>query len=97
MIKETMTYKERVRAAINLQPVDRVPVMPMTTVFPAIYKGMSHAEAIKNKGRARQSSIEVFDEVGGWDGMLYPGYSVRVAPRLSAILAGIAPLAPALC
>jgi uroporphyrinogen-III decarboxylase len=86
MINETLSSKERVEAAINLQPVDRVPVMPMTTAFPALYHGMSYAEVGKNKERARQCSIDVFDEVGGWDGILYPGYTVRVAPRLSAIL-----------
>ncbi|MBM3154550.1 MAG: hypothetical protein FJ008_04370 [Chloroflexi bacterium] len=92
MIKETMTPEERVWAAINLQPVDRVPVMPMVTAFPAIHKGMTYAEVNKNKDRARQCSMEVFDEVRGWDGILYPGYSVRAAPTLSAIIDQVPPL-----
>jgi len=86
MPKETMTPKERVLAAINLQPVDRVPVLPLVTLFPARYKGMTNADAIRNPDSATQAIMEVFDEVGGWDGMVFSGYrAFLVPPKVSAV------------
>lgn len=82
-----MTLKERVEAAIKLQAVDRVPVIPLITpFFPARHKGMTNAQAIHDLDRARELIMEVFDEVGGWDGMIYPGYAYMVAPKISAVI-----------
>lgn len=87
MLKETMTPKERVWAAINLQPVDRVPAMPLITpFFPARHKGMTNADVLTDLERARQAIMDVFDEVGGWDGLIYPGYAYMVAPRAWAVV-----------
>ncbi|MBM3154829.1 MAG: hypothetical protein FJ008_05775 [Chloroflexi bacterium] len=86
MIKETMTSMERVQAAINLEPVDHVPVLPLVTLFPARYKGMTNADAVRNPDLATRAIIEVFDEVGGWDGMVFSGYrAYLVPPKVSAV------------
>ena len=84
--KLTLTPKERIDAAINLQPVDRVPVLPLITpFFPGRHKGMTYAQAIRDLDVARQLIMDVFDEVGGWDGMIYPGYAYMVPPKVSAV------------
>jgi len=86
--KERMTPKERIQAAINLQPVDRVPVLPLVTLFPARYKGMTNADAIRNPDLATKAIMEMFDEVGGWDGMVFSGYrAYLVPPKVSAVVA----------
>ena len=83
MLKETMTPKERVRAAINLEPYDRVPAAPLVDVmFPVRHKGMTLAEGFGDyKGRGWPAIIELFDEVGGWDGFILPGYSQTPNPK----------------
>lgn len=86
MIKETMTPGERIKAVISLQPVDRVPVLPLITLFPARRKGMTNADAIRHPDLATQAIMEIFDEVGGWDGMAFSGYrAYLVPPRVSAV------------
>ena len=86
--KERMTSKERIEAAINLQPVDRVPALPLVTLFPARYKGMTNADAIRNPDLATKAIMDVFDEVGGWDGMVFSGYrAYLVPPKVSAVVA----------
>lgn len=81
-----LTPKERIEAAINLKPVDRVPFLPLITLFPARYKGMTNAEAIRNPVAATRAIVDVFDEVGGWDGMVFSGYrAYLVPPRVSAV------------
>ncbi len=46
MVTETMTPRERIWAAVNLEPYDRVPVAPLLDVmFPARHAGLSLAEA----------------------------------------------------
>ena len=83
MIKETMTPKERVRAAINLEPYDRVPAAPLVDVmFPVRHKGMTLGEGFGDyKGRGWPAIVELFDEVGGWDGFILPGYSQTPNPK----------------
>jgi uroporphyrinogen-III decarboxylase len=82
VIKETMTSNERVQAAIRLEPYDRVPVAPLVDVmFPARHKGMSVAEGIAYYAqKGFQAIVDVFDEVGGWDAMILPGYSRACDP-----------------
>ena len=87
MVKETMTPRERIEAAINLQPTDRVPVMPLVDVlFPCRYKGIALSEGVRNLDLGRQAIMEVFDEVGGWDGMILAGFSMVLVPTLAAAL-----------
>ena len=47
MIKEKMTREERIIAAINLEPYDRVPVAPLllNNEYPFRYKGRNSADA----------------------------------------------------
>ncbi|MBM3149597.1 MAG: hypothetical protein FJZ88_06185 [Chloroflexi bacterium] len=85
MIKETMTSMERVQAAINLEPCDRIPVAPlMDVMFPSRHKGMTVAYGIAHIKEGFQAIVDVFDEVGGWDAMILPGYSLALTPDLAA-------------
>ena len=83
MVKETMTPKQRMWAAVKLEPYDRVPVAPLLDVmFPARHRGMTLAQAFSDyKGKGWQAMVDLFDEVGGWDGFLLPGYSQSPNPR----------------
>lgn len=83
MIKEIMTPKERIEAAVKLEPVDRIPCAPLMDIyFPCKYKGMNIAECYGNMRQGFQTIIDVFEEVGGWDGMILPGYSLAMTPHL---------------
>ena len=85
MIKEAMTPKERVEAAIQLEPYDRVPVAPLTDVmFASRHKGMTVAYGISHWREGFQAMVDVFDEVGGWDAMILPGYSLPLTPTVGA-------------
>jgi uroporphyrinogen-III decarboxylase len=87
MIKETMTPKERTMAAIKLEPYDRVPVAPlMDVMFPSRHKGMTVAEGIAHPSKGFQAIVDTFDDVGGWDAMILPGYSIPVPPHVEAVL-----------
>ena len=87
MIKETMTPTQRTWAAIKLEPCDRIPVAPlMDVMFPSRHKGMTVAEGVSHPGRGFQAIVDVFDEVGGWDAMILPGYSVPAPPHIEAVL-----------
>jgi len=85
---EAMGHGDRVWAAIKLKPVDRVPVMPLVDVmFPSLYKGMTLAEGIGNYSRGFQAMLDVFEEVGGWDGMILPSYSLPLLPTIGSAVA----------
>jgi uroporphyrinogen-III decarboxylase len=78
-----MTPRERIWAAVNLEPYDRVPAAPLIDVmFPARHKGLTLAEAFADyRGVGWPAMIDVFDEVGGWDGFILPGYSQTPNPK----------------
>lgn len=83
MIKETMTTAERMEAAVKLQPLDRIPCAPLMDIFmPARHKGWATAHAYKNIRESFHNIVDVYDEVGGWDGMLLPGYSLPLTPHV---------------
>ena len=85
MIRETMTPGERVEAAIKLQPYDRVPVAPlMDVMFPCRRKGMTVAHGISHWKEGFQAIVDIFDEVGGWDAMILPGYSLALTPTVAS-------------
>ena len=87
MLKETMTPQERVQAALNLEIPDRVPVLPLQTFFFACrHKGLDGYEMVKQRERARQAHMEVYDELGGFDGQVVPGISYIFPRRLSGIV-----------
>ncbi|HUV45075.1 MAG TPA: uroporphyrinogen decarboxylase family protein [Dehalococcoidales bacterium] len=82
MVKETMTPRERIWAAVKLEPYDRVPVAPLLDVmFPARHKGLTLAEAFADyRGKGWSAMVDLFDDVGGWDGFILPGYSQSPNP-----------------
>ena len=83
MIKETMTSAERMEAAVKLQPLDRIPCAPLMDIFfPARHKGWTTSQAYKNIRQSFHNIVDVFDEIGGWDGMLLPGYSLPLTPHV---------------
>jgi hypothetical protein len=66
-VKETMTPFERIDAAIGLQPLDRVPVIPMMDFFCARQKGVELATFIRDGDLGRDLLEQIFEEYGGWD------------------------------
>ncbi|MGA3114568.1 MAG: uroporphyrinogen decarboxylase family protein [Syntrophobacteraceae bacterium] len=85
MHKAALSKMERMEAAIKLKPLDRIPCAPLMDVyFPAKYKGYSGARAIRDWKIGFSSIVEVFEEVGGWDGMILPGYSMAPTPNVYA-------------
>lgn len=83
MVAETMTALERMEAAVRLEPVDRIPCAPLMDVFfPARYKGRTAAQGLHNMRQGFEGIVDVFEELGGWDGMLLPGYSLPLTPHL---------------
>jgi uroporphyrinogen-III decarboxylase len=83
MTKETMTAMERMEAAVRLEPIDRVPCAPLMDIFfPTRWKGKTIAEGLSDVREAFHHIGEVFDAVGGWDGMLLPGYSLPTTPHV---------------
>ena len=83
MATEPMTPMQRIEAAIKLEPVDRIPCAPLMDIFfPAKYKGFSIADAIRDWKKGFYAIVDVFEEVGGWDGMILPGYSMPATPHV---------------
>jgi uroporphyrinogen-III decarboxylase len=66
----TMTSNERIDAAIALQPVDRVPVSLTVDWALARWRGISNAEYLQNPKLQHELLEELFDEWGGWDGVV---------------------------
>jgi len=84
VIKEMMTREERIRAAVNLEIPDRVPVAPYMLQFPLRYQGVPQSEGYKNPHRAIQAFIDTFDALGGYDGqiaadLIWPSSSWRIS------------------
>ncbi|MGB8647817.1 MAG: uroporphyrinogen decarboxylase family protein [Anaerolineae bacterium] len=70
-VRETMTPAERIDAAIALQPVDRVPVVPMMDFYCAHQKGVPVSKFITNGDLGRDVLEEIFIEYGGWDATFF--------------------------
>ena len=78
-----MTAAERMEAAVRLEPTDRIPCAPLMDVyFPARYKGWTTAKGLQNMRAGFSAIVDIFDDIGGWDGMLLPGYSLPLTPHL---------------
>ncbi|MBU0991603.1 MAG: hypothetical protein KJ737_03825 [Proteobacteria bacterium] len=74
MRSETMTSKERLECAVNLEKPDRVPISPlMNTSAAAKLVGKKYWE-IADKGYYAhiETEIELFEKFGGWDGVALP-------------------------
>jgi uroporphyrinogen-III decarboxylase len=87
LIKETMSSKERVFAAVKLQPVDRVPVVPLIYQFVFRYKGIPHMVGLKDTNVAFKALSDTFDDLGRYDAVIEPdfifagsGWKICVAP-----------------
>lgn len=86
MITEKMNAEERIMAAIALEPIDRIPCIPLMDVFfPARHSGMTLAEAVEDLDKGTKAIMHLYNEVGGWDGLLLPSYTWPVAPTLSSV------------
>ena len=68
MAVATMTPSERLKAAIQLDKPDRVPVMPVMNPEPAAYlTGLPMVQVANDSHVAMDAILKVFDEYGGWD------------------------------
>ncbi len=67
MIKEMMTREERIRAAVNLEVPDRVPIVPLIGQFALRHQGVPLSEGYRNPSRVIQALMDTFDELGGYD------------------------------
>lgn len=79
MREETMTRKERVLAAVNLEKPDRVPLCPALTNHGAAHlTGRTQAAVHLDPNEALDAFLEVYDEYGQWDVFEYPVPSMPV-------------------
>ena len=71
-VREWITPQQRVLAAIKLEPYDRVPVAPLLDfTFAVRHKDLTIAQGFANyTGIGWPAIVELFDEVGGWDGFI---------------------------
>ena len=68
MAGETMTSKERVMAAMQLEKPDRVPIDILASAAPfARIAGITPAEFFSNEEKASDAIKKVFEYTGGWD------------------------------
>jgi len=91
MTTETMTPEDRILAAINLEPYDRVPVAPhINAEYPLVHKGKTTADAYApdKNDEGFQATLDLFDEVGGWDGATLAGHAIPVAPDSLSLYRG---------
>lgn len=83
----TALYEERlarIKKVINLEPVDRVPLVFMGTAFSARYTGMTMAEYCKKPNASLKANLGTMDKMGGWDGANMAGGG-RITPILSVL------------
>ena len=65
---------DRVTKAINLEPVDRIPIIYMATAFSPRYMGMTQAEFVTNPDAPVEVTIAAMDRLGDLDGInMMPG------------------------
>ena len=74
----------RIKKAINLESVDRVPVVYQSVAFSPRYMGMSIAEFCADPDAALEVTLAAMDKMGGWDGCNQPGGG-RIAPALTSL------------
>ncbi len=74
----------RIKKTINLEPVDRVPIVYMGVAFAPRYMGMSIAEFCADPDAAMDVTLAAMDKMGGWDGCNLPGGG-RISPALTSI------------
>jgi Uroporphyrinogen decarboxylase (URO-D) len=84
--KDTMTAEERLRAVINLQVPDRVPVCPFIYYFAAKFAGITVYELWSEPAKYRAAIERCFEKLGPWD-VYYP-----VNPRSPEVYTFIMPM-----
>ncbi len=62
-----MTPRERIAAAISLEPVDRVPVIPKLDLFPFRYRNLKMADVLRDADLFRDAVERTYDDMGGGD------------------------------
>jgi len=83
-MNEEALYQERlalIKKVINLEPVDRVPVIQMASAFSPRYMGMSMAEYCADPEASLNVTLAAMDKLGGLDGV-----NMASAGRLTSIL-----------
>jgi uroporphyrinogen-III decarboxylase len=77
MMDQEKRYQERadrITRAINLEPVDRIPVIYMATAFSPRFMGMTQAEFVTNPDAPVEVTIAAMDRLGDLDGVnMMPG------------------------
>lgn len=68
-----MGPRERIDAAIALQPVDRAPLIPLMDIFSARFQKVKLAHIVKDLDLARDVMIKTFEDLGGWDATFASG------------------------
>ena len=65
---------DRITRAINLEPVDRIPIIYMATAFSPRFMGMTQAEFVTNPDAPVEVTIAAMDRLGDLDGInMMPG------------------------
>ncbi len=77
-----MDSRQRIEAAIALEPVDRVPVSPWLGLFAASYTGISKQEFIFDADKRSAAVLRTAVELGPWD-MTYMGENASEAMLLA--------------
>jgi hypothetical protein len=94
MVKESMIPRQRVWAAVRLEPYDRAPVIPIIGQFAARQAGLARLDREGNRGSAVEAIRKSFDDLGGYDGKIVAGLSWPIsswranAPRGRSVLPG---------
>ncbi|MGD8982739.1 MAG: uroporphyrinogen decarboxylase family protein [Desulfobacteraceae bacterium] len=60
---------DRITRAINLEPVDRIPIIYMATAFSPRFMGMTQAEFVTNPDAPVEVTIAAMDRLGDLDGI----------------------------
>jgi uroporphyrinogen-III decarboxylase len=60
---------DRITGAINLEPVDRIPIIYMATAFSPRYMGMTQAEFVTNPDAPVEVTLAAMDRLGDLDGI----------------------------
>ena len=86
-MENTTLYQERfnrIRKTINLEPVDRVPVVYMGVAFAPRYMGMTIADYCADAEAAAQVNLSAMDRMGKLDGCNLAAAG-RITPLLTSI------------
>ena len=74
---DEMDSRERIDAAIALQPVDRVPIIPLMDIVSPRFQGVTQAQVIREPDLGREMMIKTFDDLGGWDATFSSGATME--------------------